>query len=71
MPRVGPVCPTHTHQTLTLSGMTVSSARGPSPSSGWDVTGGGGPREPGAVARRSLSSREYSLWCLECDHTGG
>lgn len=56
--RVGPTCPMHTCWTRTLSGITVSSARGPSPSSGWDVTGGEGPREPGAVARRSLSSRE-------------
>ena len=45
-------------QTLTLSGFTASSARGPSPSRGWDVTGGVGPCDPGAVARRSLSSRE-------------
>lgn len=56
--QTGPTCHIQTHWTLTLSGLTVSIARGPSPSSGWDVTGGEGPRDPGAVERRSLSSRE-------------
>jgi hypothetical protein len=55
------VCPGHhtqTYWTLTLSGFTDSNDMHPSPSSGWEVTGGKGLRESCTVESRNLSSRE-------------